>query len=300
LRVLLIHNPGAGDERHGRDELVRALTSAAHEVDYRSADGLDWEETLSAEPDLFAVAGGDGTVTKAFKGLAGRPTPVTLIPLGTANNIAETLGLTTSSPDELIAAWPEFVPRPFDIGRAIAPSGRRPFVEAAGGGLLAELFRRAEEERGEPDDKVRQGLELLREALAGAKPRRWEIELDGADLSGELLGVEAMNIREIGPELRLAPGADPGDALLDVVLIGEEQRHALRAYVDARLDGGTAPLPALSAHRGRELTLRPPPGAPLHVDDDRWPVEGGGPIVVRAGAQRVKALVPERAPAVSA
>ena len=126
--------------------------------------------------------------------------------------------------------------RPFDICDAVAPSGRRRFVETAGGGLLAELFRRAEE-RDEPDDKVRHGLELLRDALAAVRPAHWQLDLDGADLSGELLGVEAMNIREVGPELRLAPGADPGDGLLDVVLIAEEQRDALRAYVEARLDG---------------------------------------------------------------
>jgi hypothetical protein len=33
------------------------------------------------------------------------------VPLGTANNIADTFGLTVESPEELIAAWPDFVPR---------------------------------------------------------------------------------------------------------------------------------------------------------------------------------------------
>lgn len=101
-----------------------------------------------------------------------------------------------------------------------------------------------------------------------------------------------MNVREVGPELRLAPGADPGDGLLDVVLLTEEKRDALRAYVDARLDGADDELPALSTRRGHELTLLPPHGAPLHVDDDPWPVEGAGPVVVRAGAQHVNALAP--------
>ena len=70
------------------------------------------------------MAGGDGTVNKVFAELAGHETLVTLIPLGTANNIADTLGLTAGSPEELIAAWPDFVLRPFDIGVAVAPWGR--------------------------------------------------------------------------------------------------------------------------------------------------------------------------------
>ena len=197
---------------------------------------------MSAKPDLFAVAGGDGTVNRVFKELAGSSTPVTVIPLGTANNIAGTLGLAGASAEELIAAWPDFVPRLFDVGEASAEWGTRQFVETAGAGLLAELFRSADEQD-EPEDKVRHGLELLRAALAVARADRWQLELDGADLSGELIGVEAMNIREVGPELALAPSADPGDGLLDVVLIADEHRDALRAHVEARLGGTHAELP---------------------------------------------------------
>ncbi len=291
MHVLLIHNPGAGDEDHGRDALVRALTESGHEVDYRSTEAPDWIDALGEKPDMFAIAGGDGTAQRVFKELAGSASPVTLIPLGTANNIADTLGLTAQA-EELIAAWPDYVLRPFDIGETLAPSGRRRFVETAGGGLLAEVFRRAEDGDDEPDDKVRHGLELLRDALAAVQPARWQLDLDGDDLSGKFLGVEAMNIREVGPELRLAPGADPADGLLDVVLVGERQRDALRAYVDARLAGTDAELPALDTHRGRELMLLPPHGVPLHVDDDPCPAESNGAVVVRAGAQHVNALAP--------
>jgi len=291
LHVLLIHNPGSGGEDHDRDALVARLALVGHEVDYRSTEENGWIDALSAKPDLFAVAGGDGTVNRVFKELAGSSTPVTVIPLGTANNIAGTLGLTGASAGELIAAWPDFVLRPFDVGEASAPWGRRQFVETAGAGLFGELFRSAEEQD-EPDDKVRHGLELLRDALAAARPARWRLELDGADLSGDLVGVEAMNIREVGPELPLAPSADPGDGLLDVVLIADEHRDALRAHVEARLGGASAPLPELTAHRGHELTLTPPQGVALHVDDDPWPIEAGGPVVVRGGVQQVNALVP--------
>jgi hypothetical protein len=56
LHVLLIHNPGAGDEDHGRDALVRALALAGHEVDYGSTKEPNWIDALGEKPDLIVVS----------------------------------------------------------------------------------------------------------------------------------------------------------------------------------------------------------------------------------------------------
>jgi diacylglycerol kinase family enzyme len=179
LRVLLIHNPGAGDEQHDADHLGVLLAKSGHDVDYRSRDDDDWKSALREQRDLVVVAGGDGTVNEVFKELSGSPLAVTLIPLGSANNIAAGLGLVDAEPEGLVAGWRCAVGRPFDVGEATAGLNRRRFVEAAGGGLLAELFRRAEEGRGAADDKIGLGLELLREALERAHPSAWDVGLDG-------------------------------------------------------------------------------------------------------------------------
>jgi diacylglycerol kinase (ATP) len=284
---MLIHNPSAGDEGHERTELVAVLQAAGHDVDYRSTADPG-KELLGRRPELVAVAGGDGTVAAVFKEFAGSATPVAVIPLGTANNIAGTLGLSGREPEQLVAAWPECVLLPFDVCKVGAPWKR--FVESAGGGVLAELFARADEESG---DKVEHGLEVLRDVLAEAPVAHWELDLDGTNLSRELLGMAAMNVREIGPEIMLAPAANPGDGLLDVVLLAEEDRGPLRAYVEERLGGRTAATPPLGSRLGRELTVRPPRGTALHVDDEPWDVDENGRIVVRAGELRVNVLVPD-------
>ena len=85
MHVLLIHNPGSGGEDHDRDALVARLELIGHDVEYRSTEESEWFDALSAKPDLFAVAGGDGTVNRVFKELTGSSTPMTVYPARHAN-----------------------------------------------------------------------------------------------------------------------------------------------------------------------------------------------------------------------
>jgi diacylglycerol kinase family enzyme len=260
-----MHQPGAGTGSHGRGTLEEALAAAGHRATYRSMEAEGWRTALDEPADLVAVAGGDGTVARVLVAAAGRGVPVAVIPLGSANNIAHSLGYPGGDPDPAAAAarWPAAPRRAFDIGSL----GDEPVVESMGGGVMAELLRRAGGAGGSPDGaaKLRRGRALLADALEDAPLRPWRIALDGRDLSGSYLAVEAMNIGTVGANVRLAGGADPGDGLLDLVLVGAGER--------ALMQGG-APLPAL---RGRRLRLEPPEGCPLHVDDDLWPPDGTAP-----------------------
>ena len=58
MRVLLIHNPGAGDEEHEHDDLVRALAGAGHDVEYRAATGrLALDARFTTGSVLYADGG---------------------------------------------------------------------------------------------------------------------------------------------------------------------------------------------------------------------------------------------------
>jgi hypothetical protein len=140
---------------------------------------------------------------------------------------------------------------------------------------MSQLIARGKEEVDEnpavpAEDEVHHALRLLERLLHSSSPQRWCLTLDDHDLSGEYLLVEAMNIPLIGPNIPLAPGADPGDGLLDVVTISEHERERFAAYVKRRLDRN-APPPELEVHRGRSLRIAPSPECDLHLDDDLWP-----------------------------
>ena len=297
MRVALIHNPRAGDGQQDAESIVAAVERGGHEVDYRSRKDDDWSAGLDRDAGLVVVAGGDGTVIDAFKALAGSSVPVTLIPRGNANNVAATLGFETDDADELVRAWPGYAVRRFDLGEVETPWGTERFVEGVGAGLFGDVLARAERHGAdEAPDKVRRGLELLRETLAEVEAARWEARLDGEHLAGELLGIEALNIREAGPEVGLAPTADPGDGLLDVVVVAPEDRDALRGYVEARLAGRAAEAPRLEVRRARELALKVPANGVLRIDDVPWPEPSSrheaGTAVVRAAVERVRVLAP--------
>jgi len=297
MRVILIHNPGAGGEGHAPKALAAAIASAGHEV-YRVVSREEpLREELTGRADLIAVAGGDGTVREVFKSMAGRATPVTVIPLGTANNIARSLGIDPGTdPAVLAAGWDDGSLQRYDLGTCYYGADQRTFVESTGGGLFAEVLVRAEEHGGPAgDDKIELGLRILRDVLRDAPVFEFRVEVDGSDLSRELIGIEVTNVPETGPQVPLDPDVDPGDGLLEVVMIDPAARESLMAYVERRLAGGDPDPPMFETHRGRRIALGLPRGAPLHLDDemviDDATEEGIRGVAVTAGSA-VAALVP--------
>jgi diacylglycerol kinase family enzyme len=295
MRVTLIHNATAGDEEHSR-EWLEGLLDPRDDRSYLSMEDGDWRAALDEPADLVVAAGGDGTVADVFRALAGGAVPVAVVPLGSANNIARSLGVADVDPAWLARAA-EGVRRRFDIGRLTSSLGDASFVESLGGGVFADLLHRAEVHPADPDgeEKRDHGLRLLREAIAEAPALGWGLTLDGRDLSGELLAVQVMNIREIGPTLPLAPEADPGDGLLDVVLVRPQHRDRLEALVGAAAARRTV-ASTLPVARGRRLEAHLPAGCRVHVDDDPWPtaeaLERDGHASVAVGAARVEVVVP--------
>jgi diacylglycerol kinase (ATP) len=272
MHVTLLHNPAAGEGEPSRHELIRALMAAGHAVCYQSTREKGYEKALDHPGDLVLVAGGDGTVRKAAGHLLGRDIPLALLPLGTANNIAKALGV-EGSPGQVIAGLASAQPRRFDAGLARGAWGEAHFVEAVGVGLFAVTMclveRRADHREGRAEHEdlgLTRDLRYMKRVLRDLRPRAWHIEVDGDDLSGDYLLCEVMNIPSIGPNLRLAPGADFDDGLFDVVVATENERDALTAYIAARVAGGD-PEPGLPVRRARQISIIAA-GAEVHVDDE--------------------------------
>jgi diacylglycerol kinase family enzyme len=269
VRLTLLHNPSSGEADHDRDEL-ESLLARAGELTYRSLDDDAWRHALDDGSDLVVVAGGDGSIRKVFTALGSRRILAGLLPLGSANNIARTLGLDYDAAAGLLAGGVEGDRRRFDVWDVTSTWGSSRSIEAVGGGLFAQLLDEADDAPSEPSgpQNVDFGLRLLDETLATVEPHRWVIELDGARRDEEVIGVEALNTREIGPHLPFAPAADPGDGLLDVVLIRPDDRATLADYVAARLGGREdATPPELETLRAEHVVLEPPGAVRLHVDD---------------------------------
>jgi diacylglycerol kinase (ATP) len=281
--VTLVQNPDSGIGGPDRDRLVRLLADEGFAVTYATTRQKGWEHVLDDPGDLVLVAGGDGTVGHVAERLVGRGVPLAMLSLGTANNIAKSLGLTASA-EETVAGLRRATPRLFDAGTVRGRWGARHFLEGVGLGLFARTMclvdERAEAgriEQPEGEEALTRDLRYLVRVLEQLHPQSWQIEADGADRSGEYLLCEVMNIRSVGPNLILAPDADSGDGLLDLVLARPEDRHQLQAYLAARIAGREASLD-LPVERVRRVQIVAG-GQEVQVDDDiERPSEAPGAV----------------------
>ena len=266
MQVTLLFNPGAGRGEASADELRRLIEAAGHRVEVRRTRKSGIAKALADPGELVAVAGGDGTVGRVMKLLAGGPVPMAILPAGTANNIARSLGIFGDAA-RIVASWSQGEVRRVDVWMARGPWGETPFVESAGVGLLAHLIQPEVGDDLEGTDEAR--AEARRAARTLPAPER-RVELDGRDLSGAYLLLEAMNIRCAGPNLWLAGQAKAGDRKLEIVRALERDRPALVALADA-FGTSRATLPT---ERGSRLRLWCT-AEELHVDDEHGTELGG-------------------------
>jgi diacylglycerol kinase family enzyme len=279
MKVSLIHNPNAGDDGGATAGQLRALIrEAGHKVRLQSIRQKNWPDSIAEKADLVAVAGGDGTVGEVARKLVGKGVPIAVLPMGTANNISRTLGISDKSVLQLIPGWASARRLHFDAGIATGPWGSTHFIEGIGMGLFARALPRIRRNRTmahltERDVKVAYALQLMREHLDRSRPTKLRAALDGKDISGKYLLFEAMNTRYIGPNLFLAPHVAHGAGLLDIVFVAEKDRRKLARFLAKWQEGKFWP-PDLGVGRGRRLELEWT-GFPLHLDDKLWPGNGG-------------------------
>jgi diacylglycerol kinase (ATP) len=307
VRITLIHNPGAGDQRGGESKgLVKLLEAEGHDVRPQSADDDDWKKALDFPADLVAVAGGDGTVARVAKATVGRGIPITALPAGTANNISRSLGLVERPWEELIRGWPQARRVKLDIGVAKGPWDERYFVEGVGAGLFARLLGSKDVARRPPrnasaEERVTHALDVLKQRALDCPPMALQATLDGKDVSGRYVLFEALNIPYVGPNLFLAPDSQPGDGKFDLVLVREAERDRLANYLAAWQENRER-LSVLPSHQGRHLQLHWT-GFEVHIDDELWPAKSDkakandAVIDLTVGDITVEFLAPDSKPA---
>ena len=235
MRATLFHNPSAG-QRAEKEDILAAMKLAGFDVRYVSVKGDDVKEALEKKADLIVIAGGDGTIAEVLARLPDRSVPVALLPLGTANNIARSLGI-AGTPQELVETWKLENTHPLDIGMVKASWGTSRFLEGFGVGLFAEFLKAANKgEKAKGADNLRKGRALLAKQVKTAEPIELAIKIDGKALNGEFLGVEVMNVPFTGPGLPLACKADVADRLLDIVCFEASKRRDFEKWLDAPQD----------------------------------------------------------------
>jgi YegS/Rv2252/BmrU family lipid kinase len=230
-RATLIVNPHSGTDRGPdlRPMIERELATIVERVDTVVTTGSDHVEQVAASAaqagaDALYVAGGDGTLNAALRGLvaAGGP-PATLaigvIPAGTGNDFAKALGL-GEEPEGAVAALLRQRTLDVDVGMV----NGRPFVNASAGGFVADVSEAVTEGLKDKAGKLAYLIGGAR-ALLGSEP--FAASLTGvagrvggsAAWSGRVRLFAVCNARFIGGGYPVAPAAAIDDGLLDVLIV---------------------------------------------------------------------------------
>jgi diacylglycerol kinase (ATP) len=139
-RALVLSDPGARRGKEGIEPALDRLRDAGIAVIAETFSGPDEVVTdilrRAEEADAIVLCGGDGTLNSAAPALLQTGLPMGILPMGTANDLARTLGI----PDDLEAAAELIVKgglRAIDIGLV----NDHPFFNVASIGLSVDLAR---------------------------------------------------------------------------------------------------------------------------------------------------------------
>jgi len=272
-RTLVILNPAAGG---GADAgPIEGWRAGRPGVELRRTRGKGDAELWAREAaeegaDLIVAAGGDGTLHEVGCGiLASDASQAVLgvLPLGTGNDLARSLGI-SEDPAEAVELLDRGHRRALDAVRMELDGELRFFFNALTGGFSGEIHEKLDAEvkaSWGPLSYLRSGLETWGER----SPYGLEVEVDGEAAFHEALNLVVANGGSAGSGIPVAPGADPFDGLLDVVVVLEAPALELSALA-ARMLAGEAPddHQALVRRRGRSVRVRAREPLPVSVDGE--------------------------------
>lgn len=275
-RAFLIINSKSGTKGDSMQQLPRvleALKRVGIDVDVRvkykkSIARKDARRAAKAGYRLVIAAGGDGTVGAVARGLIGTSATLGILPLGTNNNTATTLGV-PSDLNEACALLAAGAARWIDVGR-VRPTGHKAatFLEMAFVGLPAVLT-----EAGQHVEKGR--WDAMREALPSAltmEPTLTRVVLDDSrpEHLVRTLFVVIANGPRAGAGLTVVPRARLDDGMLDVHVFEDQDQRALAArLIEARGSVGDVEH---AARRAQARRVRIEAVRPLPIVADSKPV----------------------------
>jgi YegS/Rv2252/BmrU family lipid kinase len=271
-RLVVVTNESAGGT--GDEAVAAALSVLQAQAGVRRevcAEPGDLDGVLAglADDETLVVAGGDGSVHTAVAALrrrgaltAGRP--LGLVPMGTGNDLARTLGI----PLDAAAAARTVLTgsaRPLDL---VVDDEDGVVVNAVHLGIGAEAAAMA----GALKDRLGAAAYAVGSVAAGVRRGGWSLQVvvDGEPLpvDDEVLMVGVANGRTIGGGARLAPDALPDDGLVDVVVATSTGPLARLGFATSLRDGDHGGRDDVLVVRGRSVT----------VSGDAFPVNADGEL----------------------
>lgn len=273
----MLHGPRSGRRGAGAvgEAVVAQLRAAGQQVtELETATRVAAQDAcrraVEEGVDTLVAVGGDGVVQIAANGLVGSSTALGIVPAGTGNDNARSVGI----PLKMAAAVQTLlagVRRPLDLIH-VAPFDVH-VVGSVPCGLDALIASRAStlpRWLGAHSYTVATVPEIIK-----LRPMDYHLELDDRVLDLQALVVAVCNMPVYGGGMRIAPDADPSDGMLDVIIIEPVGPVAAVGLLSKVFTGKHTSHPAVRVERARRVSVS---GPELTAHGDGDPL---GPLPVK-------------------
>lgn len=259
MRVLIVVNPNASRAASALDALAdwsAARVTSKLVVTRSKTDLIRAVAEQGAAADRIVIGGGDGTISDALPHLLAIGKPLAVLPLGTANDFANTLGVPA---DIIAAAEVAFDGRPHSIDVGLVNG--EPFVNVASIGVAANAAHAQTAALKHRWRLLSYPISLLHVARA-SKPFVVTLNVDAKPAwTGPVYQVSVGNGRFHGGGLKVADDAAIDDGKLDLYLVSPGPFWQLAACVTHLKFGFSKPalLQRVCATRVTITTSKPRP-----------------------------------------
>lgn len=286
VRAKLIANPGAGDVLEAAskiEQVTRYLMDAGLKVDVALAKPKKEAIPIARKAikdgyDVVIGMGGDGTLGAVIRGIAGSKVSFGIIPAGTENDIARSLGI----PEDLKEACALIASghvRKLDLGQLSTKKKKKfYFFMLTAIGLTATIFPLIKEV---PEGK----LSGIGKAVAtlfkfDSKPIVNLTLDDESKIEVETMLVTIANTPLIGAKNLVAPDASLEDGLLDIAVYPGFSKADLLAYFARTAHEGSTPDGSIQRYRARKIKVKTSPKLDIAAEG----------IILGKGTARIKIL----------
>ena len=255
--LILAINPKSG-KGHARKRAIVAkdyfagLGFPVEILEGHSLDDFREKFVLKIEHESISgvvAFGGDGFIHEIIQHIVHREIPLGVIPCGTGNDFARSLGVNQLSMTQQMNLIVQSKIRSIDLGRV----DERWFAAILSSGFDAVVNDRANQMKW-PRGRMRYNIAMI-EKIVQLRAHSYRIRLDGDHIDVEATLVTVANGPSYGGGMKVCPDAKLNDGLFDVMVLGKVSRTELLKVFPKVYSGRHVGNPAVTFYRCREIEI---------------------------------------------
>ena len=253
---LVLSNPtsGGGAGQRYREltlELLKERSIPFRDITSSSYTAAQEELRRSLNDQIkgVIVVGGDGMVHLAVQELASSKIPLALVPAGTGNDFARTLGHNLEMPLENLKVALLRSPEAVDLGVV----NDRFFAEILSTGFDSIVNERANSFQ-RIKGRMKYNIAILL-VLSTFKPKTYRFRIDGITFESKAMLIAVSNGQSYGGGMRITPDASINDAQFDVMILGPVSRFEFLRVFPKVFTGKHVSHPAVKILKGKEVDI---------------------------------------------